>query len=145
MTIAASASYAAITSVRYTDQGIWLPELVVLTVPIHTISESNAREHWAVKAKRTKLHRVTTSRAVGTVDRVGDFAERGTYAAITLTRNGARKLDDDNLRGSLKAIRDGVTDGMGLKNDSDPRLRWDYAQEVGKGYSVEITMVLRWE
>jgi hypothetical protein len=58
---------------------------------------------------------------------------------VRLTRIAPRQLDDDNLRGSLKAARDGVADWLGVP-DNDPRIRWDYAQEKGKPktYAVRV-------
>lgn len=48
--------------------------------------------------------------------------------SILLTRAApGNGLDDDNIRGALKYIRDGVALALGL-NDKDPRLSWDYAE-----------------
>jgi hypothetical protein len=61
---------------------------------------------------------------------------------IELTRVAPRQLDDDNLRGALKACRDGITDALGLRDDSDPRLVWSYSQARGKPreYAVRVTV-----
>lgn len=57
---------------------------------------------------------------------------------ITITRVGPRELDGDNLQGSCKHVRDGVSDWLGV-NDRDKRLRWEYAQEAnGKVYAVKV-------
>lgn len=108
------------------------PALTVATVPLRTVSEANAREHWARKAKRVKAQR----RAA--------FALCPTYplpAIVTLTRIAPRALDDDNLRGALKAVRDGVADRLGI-DDRDPRVDWRYAQARGrpKEYAVRIAL-----
>ena len=61
--------------------------------------------------------------------------------AVSLCRFGPKKLDDDNLRGALKAIRDGVSDALGI-DDGDSRVRWEYDQEAGsKQYSVYVKIV----
>lgn len=54
-------------------------------------------------------------------------------------------LDDDALPASLKSIRDGLTDWMGLKNDRTPLIRWTYDQRRGKPreYLVEIEITQR--
>ena len=61
---------------------------------------------------------------------------------VTLTRIAPRALDDDNLRGALKACRDGVADWLAI-DDRDPRVRWEYAQRKGKpgqyAVAVEVT------
>jgi hypothetical protein len=59
---------------------------------------------------------------------------------ITLTRIRPTRrvaLDDDNLRGSLKACRDGIADALGT-TDANPRLEWRYAQDTGPDYAVRI-------
>ncbi len=60
-------------------------------------------------------------------------------ATITLTRLAPRILDCDNLRGALKAVRDGIADWLGV-DDGDPRLTWEYGQEkrVGEPMGVRV-------
>ena len=100
------------------------------TLPIKTVSVLNVREHWAKRAKRTKLHRETTVkmlRTYGESHRLyrAAFPIRWT---ITLTRIGGRTMDGDNLQASLKACRDGVADWLGI-DDKDARLTWVYDQK----------------
>ncbi len=61
---------------------------------------------------------------------------------ITLTRVAPRKLDDDNLRGALKAVRDGVADALRVE-DNTPLIHWEYKQEQAKEYAVLVEV--RWE
>ena len=58
---------------------------------------------------------------------------------ITLTRIGPRTLDDDNLAGGFKHVRDGVADWLGI-DDGDKRLTWRYEQRKGapKEYAAEV-------
>lgn len=62
--------------------------------------------------------------------------------SITLVRVAPSSgLDDDALPASLKSVRDGVTDWLGLSDDrATPSLRWNYGQRRGPrgAYSVEI-------
>jgi len=58
-------------------------------------------------------------------------------ATITLTRVGRRRMDGDNLQGSLKACRDGVAKSFGV-DDSSGQYTWEYRQEIGKQYGVRI-------
>jgi hypothetical protein len=62
--------------------------------------------------------------------------------SITLTRIAPRRLDSDNLARSLKAVRDGIADAIGV-DDGDPRLEWRYAQEQGavREYAVRVEVV----
>lgn len=64
---------------------------------------------------------------------------------VTLIRIAARALDDDNLAYSFKAVRDGVADGLGVR-DNDPRVTWRYAQaKPAKGAppAIEIAVEAR--
>ena len=95
--------------------------MISITLPIHTVSEANRRDHWRVKAKRARLHRKT---AAALVPR---FA---LPCIVGLVRVGVRCLDDDNLRAALKSTRDGVADRLGVP-DNDPRIEWRYGQAKG--------------
>lgn len=60
---------------------------------------------------------------------------------VKLTRVGPRKLDDDNLAGSLKAVRDAIAAALGV-DDRDPKVQWAYSQyPAGRGnYWVEVSI-----
>jgi hypothetical protein len=96
--------------------------VIAVLLPLTTGRGLNDRLHWAQRARQTKSHRhlafyLTPKHAVPCV--------------VTLTRLSAGTLDDDNLRGALKGVRDGVADRLGI-DDADPRVRWEYAQEKCK-------------
>jgi hypothetical protein len=99
-----------------------------LRLPIRTNNGLNAREHWAARSRRVKKERGLA----GTV--VPRFALPCT---VTLVRISPGLLDDDNLRGALKGVRDGIADRLGV-DDRDPRVTWLYAQERDKGYAVRV-------
>lgn len=110
----------------------------VYELPIPTKSESNQREHWAARAKRAKWQRNTAKLLLWMPL---DGCRRSDMAVtVTLTRIAPRRLDDDNLRGALKAVRDAVADALGHADDSHPRLTWAYAQRRGAtgAYAVEV-------
>lgn len=86
-------------------------------------SVNNLREHWTARYKRAKAHR-----KLAYVMTPGGIA---LPCVVRLVRIGPQQLDDDNLRGALKAVRDGVADRMGVQ-DNDPRVSWQYGQERGK-------------
>lgn len=103
-----------------------------VTIPIKTVSETNQREHWASRHRRRKSQRWaawchTPGHPVPCV--------------VTLTRVAPRSLDDDNLRGALKAVRDGIADRLGV-DDADPRVEWRYGQRKGepRQYGVEVEL-----
>lgn len=59
---------------------------------------------------------------------------------VTITRIAPSELDDDNLAGSAKAVRDGVADWLGV-DDRTKRsgVAWRYAQaRDGRSYGVTI-------
>lgn len=113
--------------------------MISVTMPIKAVSVANLREHWAKRAARTKNHRIL---AWGLL-READKGPRLLGACeVVMTRIAPRNLDDDNLRGALKAVRDGVADWLGVK-DNDPRVRWQYAQARGKPneYAVRVEIL----
>jgi hypothetical protein len=106
---------------------------VIVRLPIKTVSVSNVREHWAKRAKRAKEHRKTAFLLTA------KLSPKRIPKCIALVRIAPRKLDDDNLRHALKAVRDGVADRLQI-NDNDPRVRWIYHQVKGdpKQYAVDV-------
>lgn len=65
---------------------------------------------------------------------------------VTIYRIAPRELDDDNLRGAAKAVRDSVAECLGI-DDRDPRCTWNYGQIRGKvkEYAVRICIEVRGE
>lgn len=109
--------------------------------PCKTVSESNERSHPFERARRVKEHRKTAGwQTRAKVDHRELLATSD--VDVTLTRVApSGGLDDDNLRGALKAIRDGVADALGV-DDGDPRVGWKYGQRRGP-YGVEVTIERR--
>jgi hypothetical protein len=116
-----------------------LPLVLALELPLMTISEANARSHFHERARRAAAQRTGAYVALATPLRRAGFCaypadrnEPQTLAmplVVRMTRLSARELDDDNLRGALKAVRDGIADALGLKSDRDPRVEWRYGQD----------------
>src|SRR5271157_4200427 len=106
--------------------------VVTVSLPLRTRSILNVREHWSKRAARAQEQRAVTRMRLAVVR---EWPPR-LPAVVTLTRVGPRALDDDNLQGSLKAVRDGVADALGVDDGSD-EVRWSYAQERG-GYAVRV-------
>lgn len=64
---------------------------------------------------------------------------------ITITRIAPVPLDDDNLAGSAKHVRDGIADWLGV-DDGSRLLTWRYEQRRdGRGYAVGIRIEPRQE
>lgn len=109
-------------------------------LPIKTVGGLNARENWRTRAGRVKRERYWALMYAKQLLKLY-FGEPRTFHIVTLTRLSSGTLDSDNLQGSLKAIRDGVADAIGMP-DNDPRIEWQYAQEKCKrgdfGVKIEI-------
>lgn len=105
----------------------------MIEIPLKTISEANARDHWSKKAKRVRHHRSTAHLLTKRVARATALP-----VVVTLTRvSPSSGLDDDNLRSALKAVRDGIADAYGV-DDRDPGIAWRYAQRRGTAYAVQV-------
>lgn len=109
---------------------------MLATIHVRTVSEANLRTHWAVRHRRARDQRKC---AWASMRRFGQAPEPP--LVVTMTRLGGRKLDDDNLRGALKAVRDGIADWLGIDDGSD-LVTWAYGQEPGgrsaTGVRVEV-------
>ena len=108
-------------------------------IPLRTVSEANQREHWAKRARRAKLHRGTVRTVLGAA-----CAIPSPPLVVRLTRVAPRRLDCDNLRGALKACRDGVADWLGIDDGSED-ITWEYEQTKGKPreYAVRVEVSAR--
>mgnify|MGYP001586779957 CR=1 FL=1 len=60
---------------------------------------------------------------------------------VDLVRVGPRRLDDDNLAGALKHIRDGVAAALGVDDGDTARVTWRYGQRQDRqAVGVEVTI-----
>lgn len=112
-----------------------------VTIPMKAPSASNQREHWSARHKRTSPQRSAAMLLVKPkLHLLGS-----TRLVVLMTRVAPRELDDDNLRGALKAYRDGVAAALRV-DDATPLVRWDYAQRKGaepNEHSIEV--MFSWE
>jgi len=104
--------------------------MIEFILPLRTVSLDNEREHWRVRAKRAAEERLVARLKCPKIK---------PPCTVTLTRVSPRFLDDDNVRGALKSVRDGIADRLGI-NDRDPRVSWRYEQRRGKPreYAVHV-------
>jgi hypothetical protein len=113
-------------------------------------SMANARLHWAAKARTVKSQRMVTALMCRTQGRdfFREWAHMKANTALrlecTLTRVAARRLDDDNLSASFKAVRDQIAEAAGL-DDGDARWTWLYAQAHGAPAVVARLVVVQRE
>lgn len=96
---------------------------MIVEIPMAIPSRANARGHWRRRHQLSKQQRATTTLALLKFEHRPQLP-----ATVRLVRVAPRVLDDDNLRGALKSVRDAVADWLGLPNDRDPRVLWLYGQ-----------------
>lgn len=100
----------------------------VYQLPLRLVSLANRREHWGARARRARRERQA---AIA-------IRPHPIPCTVQLIRLAPRALDDDNLQGAFKSLRDGIADRLGV-DDADPRVQWLYSQERGPyGVRIEI-------
>ena len=128
-------------------------------IPLKTVSESNSNEHWLKKAKRHTQQQFFIKQLFKSLNKPIYLP-----CMITLTRIGPRVLDiEENLPMAFKWIKDEIgacifpervveyvqkrkrNGKVYLSHrtnkghaDSDPRIKWTYAQEKGKILAIRI-------
>jgi hypothetical protein len=107
---------------------------------MRTVSLNKRAAHWAAASKRAKRERINTYYEMRCAFK-GPMTLQEIMGPILirLTRKGPSSgLDShDNLRGSFKAVVDGVCDWLGIKDD-DPRLHFEYTQGRADRWRVVI-------
>jgi hypothetical protein len=96
----------------------------------------NAREHHMSRARRAKDEK-SKARLVARA-RLRMPARLPVRVTLTRFSPGTVKLDDDNLRGTLKAVRDGIAAWLGV-DDGGPWVRWEYEQMRGE-WAARVTI-----
>jgi len=105
-------------------------------LPIKLVSEMNNRECWQAKYRRSRSQKMAAK-----IITASEFKWDGSPIIITIIREiGPRGkfFDSDNDQASKKATRDGITLGLGLTNDNDSRLTWEYKQEKSDQHRVRV-------
>jgi len=113
-------------------------------LPVKTISEANRRYNWG-KGRFYHLHRHRKQREAA---RLAMNVHRDRVPAdrplrITLVRVGPRRLDDDNLAGAMKHVRDGIADSLEIDDGDETQAVWSVAQE--QGVQGEYSVLVRIE
>lgn len=110
---------------------------VAFFIPLLVPSTLNLREHWAVRASRSKRHRMATFDCLleaRVSKRLRD------PVVVRLERRSPRMLDEgDNLPASMKAVRDAIASWFGV-NDRNPIISWEYGQTSSKVSGVAVTI-----
>ena len=104
-------------------------------VPIRLPSLSNARLHWR------RLDRIKRQQKEATYYCLRGKAIPPPPLVVTITRVGPGRLDDDNLSGACKYVRDEIARAVGV-DDGSNQYTWRYEQRVGD-YGVDVEIVER--
>lgn len=106
----------------------------MLTIPIKTVPGLNAREPWQVRTGRVKRERKATAWLLKTITRPA------LPCSVILTRLSAGHMDDDNLPGALKSVRDEIAKWLGVDDRDRLTVRYVYRQrQVPRGqFGVEV-------
>jgi hypothetical protein len=102
---------------------------LTLRIALRAATSQNARFlNPFARAAIVKRERKVTRQAfeAARTEPIGELAPDA-RVLVKLTRIGPNELDDDNLRGSLKAVRDELAAQLGV-DDRDRRVRWAYDQ-----------------
>jgi hypothetical protein len=86
----------------------------------------NAREHWRARSGRVKKEREATAWVLSRQQKPA------IPCSVLLTRVApSNGLDDDNLTGALKGVRDEVAKWLGVDDRRSMTVRYRYAQMRG--------------
>lgn len=93
---------------------------------LRVVSEANTRGHWRQRWRRGVVQRTAVKVMVGL------YLPPPPPVIVMLTRIAPRVLDDDNLTGGFKAIRDEVAAWLRLDDRPGSGVVWRYAQRRGE-------------
>jgi hypothetical protein len=105
---------------------------VEFTIPLWAVSESNAGGKIGAKIRRKAEVKAIVEDSLPAI-----AWNLESKLVVRMTRYGTKKLDDDNLRGSLKTLRDCLAAWFG-RDDGDESIRWAYRQRPGWVASVGV-------
>ena len=114
--------------------------ITTIAIPLKLGAALNARVHWTARAKRAKTERAIVAAALR-----HSCPGWPTPTTCTLVRIAPRALDDDNLAGAFKSIRDEVAAFFGVDDGPKGPIAWHYGQRKGapKQYGIEIKLEWR--
>ena len=118
------------------------PGEIRFVVPLHLRGPNTRRNRQALAADALQAREAVVGSAL--VQQGPDcWSKVKPPCVVTFTRLSPRALDDDNLRGACKPIRDEVARMLGVDDGPSSLVRWNYAQrkDARSGIEVLITPV----
>jgi hypothetical protein len=104
----------------------------MIVVPIRTVPGLNVREHFRARARRVKAERHATAWLLR------GKPKPALPCTVRLTRVAPSSgLDDDNLAGAVKGVRDQLAEWLGVDDKDRETVRYLAAQRRGP-WAVEI-------
>lgn len=112
---------------------------LTVIIPVRLQTESNTNGHWAPKAARAKIQKLTVRQVLGGFS---PLMRASLPLVVTLVKvgPGTKKMDSDNLPSSAKHVRDAVAEIVGVDDGRDDVVEYRYAQRRGPSHCVEITI-----
>lgn len=108
-----------------------MPEVVI---PIRLGRGGNDRKHWRAADRQKKGEKAWTAWMLFTQEKPS------MPCIVTITRIApSNGVDDDNLAGSCKYVRDEIARWLGVDDKKSDVVRYQYRQERGP-WSVRITL-----
>lgn len=111
--------------------------------PLVLPSRSNSRGHSRWAGEKNKAQR-QVGLVIGKLMKQRSLSESpwaAGFCVVRLVRVAPRPVDDDNAKGCLKCVRDGIADAFGI-DDRDPRVRYVVDQAKGPA-AVEAYLYAR--
>ncbi len=118
---------------------------ITFELPIRIVSELNNTDYWRKKYARKKIIQLQ----IWNVMRTLELPELNVPCEVTLTRIAPRSLDEDNLIGAMKSVRDSVASQLipGLapgRADSFKDITWKYSQTKAKPKYYALRVEISW-
>lgn len=112
---------------RTHDDRMPFGQVITVTLPVVLRSESNRREHWAVRMRRRQQQQLAVR--LGLLLAFGRERPPWRPRVVRLVRLAPRMLDSDNLAASCKYLQDAVAAWLGVDDGPSGGIEWLYAQE----------------
>lgn len=103
-------------------------------IPMRTVPGMNVREHFRTRAKRVSAEKECVAWELHRMQKPP------IPCSVLLTRSApSNGLDDDNLAGALKSVRDAVATWLGVDDGKRETVRYRYSQKRGPwGVGIEF-------
>lgn len=98
----------------------------MISIPMRTVPGMNVREHWRTRTARVKAEKECVAWELVNLER-----PPVPCSCLLMRVAPSRGLDDDNLAGALKSVRDAVAAWIGIDDGLRDVVRYEYSQIRG--------------